>query len=322
MTARALTEEENRILNEKLRSNKPDASKQSSQDEQRIADLAKLSDLQYQRCREREAEQLKIGVGALDKLVNKKRKQLARESAEQKKVEAPDPDELWRSAGHIINHPRILDLFADELRREIAGEETNGKLLYLIATSRLFDKTMHAAIKGTSAGGKSEIRKQVLQFFPPESIVALTSMTEKALIYFEGDLAHKIFSMGEAVATEEQSFQDYLLRELISEGRINHVTPQKIGDQITSVTIRKEGPVAFLVTTTKAKLHPENETRMLSLEIDDTERQTKNVLMKVAEVRGLNHPSSSIMSRGGTSSAGSKPATAMWWCLIPKRWRR
>jgi len=147
-------------------------------------------------------------------------------------------------------------------------------------------------------------------------------MTEKALIYFEGDLAHKIFSMGEAVATEEQSFQDYLLRELISEGRINHVTPQKIGDQITSVTIRKEGPVAFLVTTTKAKLHPENETRMLSLEIDDTERQTKNVLMKVAEVRGLNHPSSSVMSRGGTSSAGSKPATAMWWCLIPKRWRR
>ena len=98
MTARALTEEENRILNEKLRSNKPDASKQSSQDEQRIADLAKLSDLQYQRCREREAEQLKIGVGA--------------------------PDELWRSAGHIINHPRILDLFADELRREIAGRPT------------------------------------------------------------------------------------------------------------------------------------------------------------------------------------------------------
>jgi hypothetical protein len=273
-----------------LRGDKPDASQQLGKDERRIAELAKLSDLQYQRCREREAEQLKIGVGALDKLVNNKRKQLAREGAEKKKVEAPDPDELWRNAGHIINHPKILDLFAAELRREIAGEETNGKLLYLVATSRLFDKTMHAAIKGTSAGGKSEIRKQVLQFFPPESIVALTSMTEKALIYFEGDLAHKIFSMAEAVATEEQSFQDYLIRELISEGRINHVTPQKIGDQITSVTIQKEGPVAFLVTTTKAKLHPENETRMLSLEIDDTEQQTKNVLRKVAEVRGLNHP--------------------------------
>ena len=161
------------------------------------------------------------------------------------------------------------------MRREIAGEEINGKLLYLIATSRLFDHTMHAAIKGTSAGGKSEIRKQVLQFFPPESIVALTSISEKALIYYDGDFAHKIFSMAEAVATEEQSFQDYLLRELMSEGRINHATVLKIGDQIVSVTIRKEGPIAFLVTTTKAKLHPENETRMLSLEIDDTEKQTR-----------------------------------------------
>ena len=299
---------------------KRDTPKQSSKDEQRIAELTKLSPLALAKRCKPIAKEMGITVADLKKLVAEKRKQLAGEG--KKKVEAPDPDELWRSASHIINHPRILDLFAAELRREIAGEEANGKLLYLVATSRLFDKTMHAAIKGTSAGGKSEIRKQVLQFFPPESIVALTSMTEKALIYFEGDLAHKIFTMGEAVATEEQSFQDYLLRELISEGRINHVTPQKIGDQITSVTIQKEGPVAFLVTTTKAKLHPENETRMLSLEIDDTERQTKNVLMKVAEVRGLNHPSSSIMSRGGTSSAGSKPATAMWWCLIPKRWRR
>jgi hypothetical protein len=265
------------------------ASKQPSKDEQRIAELAKLSALALAKRCKPIAKEMEITVGDLKKLVAEKRKQLARES-KKNEAEAPDADELWRSAGHIINHPRILDLFAAELRREIAGEETNGKLLYLVATSRLFDHTMHAAIKGTSAGGKSEIRKQVLQFFPPESIVALTSMTEKALIYFEGDLAHKIFSMAEAVATEEQSFQDYLLRELISEGRINHVTPQKIGDQIVSVTIQKEGPVAFLVTTTKAKLHPENETRMLSLEIDDTEKQTKNVLRKVAEVRGLNHP--------------------------------
>jgi hypothetical protein len=216
-----------------------------------------------------------------------RRRARAKKKAE---AEAPAPDELWRSAGHIINHPRILDLFAADLRREIAGEEINGKLLYLVATSRLFDKTMHAAIKGTSAGGKSEIRKQLLQFFPPESVVAFTSLSEKALIYYDGDFAHKVLSMGEAIATEEQSFQDYLLRELMSAGRIDYPTAQKVGDQIVTVTITKQGPVAFMVTTTKAKLHPENETRMLSLEIDDSERQTKDVLRKVAEVRGLNRP--------------------------------
>ena len=58
--------------------------------------------------------------------------------------------------------------------------------------------------------------------------------------------------------------------------------------------IEKEGPVAFLVTTTKNKLHAENETRMLSLEIDDSENQTKNVLGKVAQVEGLNHTSAQV----------------------------
>jgi hypothetical protein len=286
MTVREFTEEENRILREALRLDKPDAPKQLSKDEQRIAELVKLSELRYQQQREQAAEQLKIGVGALDKIVSKKRKQLA---SERKKIEPPDPGQLWCNARHIANHPHILDLFGASLGREIAGEKVNGKLLYLVATSRLFDKPMHAAIKGTSAGGKSEIRKRILQFFPPESIVAFTSISEKALIYYEGDFAHKIFSMAEAVAAEEQSFQDYLLRELMSEGRIRHDAAQKIGDSIITVTIEKQGPVAFMVTTTKAKLHPENETRMLSLEIDDTERQTREVIRKVAQVHGINN---------------------------------
>jgi hypothetical protein len=167
-------------------------------------------------------------------------------------------------------------------------------LLYLIATSRLFDKTMNAAIKGTSAGGKSEIRKRVLEFFPPESVVSFTGLSEKALIYYDGDFAHKILSMGEATATDEQEFQDYLLRELMSESRISYPTVQKVGGELVAVTIEKKGPVAFLVTTTKSKLHPENETRMLSLEIDDSENQTKDVLSKVAQVEGLNHSAAQV----------------------------
>jgi hypothetical protein len=115
--------------------------------------------------------------------------------------------QLRRAAAHIVEHPNILDLFAVQFRNVIAGETTNGKLLYLVATSRLFDKTMHAAIKGTSAGGKSEIRKRVLEFFPPESVVSFTSLSEKALLYYDGDFAHKILSMGEAVATDEQTFR-------------------------------------------------------------------------------------------------------------------
>ena len=102
----------------------------------------------------------------------------------------------------------------------------------------------------------------------------------------EDDFAHKILSMGEAAGAEQQCFQDYLLRELMSEGRLRYPVPQKIGGEIVTVIIEKNGPVAFMVTTTRTILHDENETRLLSLETDDSPEQTRRVLEKVAEVEG------------------------------------
>jgi hypothetical protein len=283
------TEDENRILNKVLRFDKRDTSTPpaSSKDEQRIAELAKLSPLAYDRCRKAEAEHLGVRPGALDRAVKTER-------GKKPKPAAPeiDPEELQHTAGHIIKHPDILSLFAKEFSKVVAGEAINGKLLYLVATSRLFDKPMSAAVKGTSAGGKSEIRKRVLEFFPPEDVVSFTSLSDKALLYYDGDFSHKILSMGEASATEEQKFQDYLLRELISEGRLRYPVPQKVGNEIRTVVIEKEGPVTFLVTTTKGKLDPENETRLLSLEMDDTREQTEKVLNKVALVEGLHNAGS------------------------------
>ena len=44
-----------------------------------------------------------------------------------------------------------------------------------------------------------------------------------------------------------------------------------------------EGPTGLLLTTTRLRLHPENETRMLSLEITDTPEQTRAILKAQAE---------------------------------------
>jgi hypothetical protein len=90
------------------------------------------------------------------------------------------------------------------------------------------------------------------------------------------------------MSPEEAKFQDYTLRELMSKGKVIYRVPQKVGNEIVTITIEKDGPVSFLVTTTRNKLDPENETRMLSLEVNDTEEQTKAVISKVAEVVGLN----------------------------------
>jgi len=126
-----------------------------------------------------------------------------RDPGEMNEAEATAFDEADRerceaSARHIIDCENVLELFANEIAKVLAGETLNTKMLYLVATSRLFGKCMNAAIKGTSSGGKSEIRKQVLEFFPPEEVVSFTTLSERALLYYEDDFAHKILSMGEA----------------------------------------------------------------------------------------------------------------------------
>ena len=196
--------------------------------------------------------------------------------------------ELRKSAAPIIDCKDVLGAFEAIWRKSMAGEVKSAKLLFLVATSRLFDHPMHAAIKGPSAAGKSEVRKRVLKFFPSEAVLSFTMLSERALLYFERDFCHMILSMGEAAGAEEQTLQDYLLRELMSDGKLRYPVAVKTKDGLATKIIEKSGPVCFLVTTTKHALHAENETRMLSIEVDDSADQTSAVLLKIAETEGLN----------------------------------
>jgi Toprim domain len=240
--------------------------------------------LAYEAGRNQAADDLHFRVSVLDEETARRIKLKLEEARSE-----PPPvniELLAASARDIIESEDVLELLVDDLSRVIAGEENYIKLIYLVGTSRLFGKCMHAALKGTSSVGKSELRKRVLKTLPPEAVIEFTSLTEKALLYFKDDFEHKVLSMGEAQGSEEFRLQDYLLRELMSEGKLRHFASMKVGSKIETVTIEKNGPVAFIVTTTQNSLNPENETRMLSLECDDSEEQTRRVLAKVAEVEG------------------------------------
>ena len=118
-------------------------------------------------------------------MANKRKKKRERDpgemtDAERAQFDAQDREKWESSARHIIESEDVLALFEREISKVIAGEALNAKLLLLVGSSRMLDKPMHAAIKGTSAGGKSELRKRVLAFFPTESVISFTSLTEKA----------------------------------------------------------------------------------------------------------------------------------------------
>jgi phage/plasmid primase-like uncharacterized protein len=256
--------------------------------ERKVDELAQLDRVGYDRVRRTARRELGIQQSTLDDLVKERRAQRKKATAKPQESPADKMRRLRASAAPIIESDNVLALFEEDFAQSFAGEEKNANLLYLTGTSRLFEEAMHAAIKGPSAAGKSKLRKAVLAFFPPEVVVAFTALSEKALLYMPDDISHKIFAMGEAQDGNEVRFQDYLLRELMSEGILRYPVVQKIDGELVTITIERQGPVAFMVTTTRNKLNPENETRMLSLEVDDSEQQTRDVLGKVASIEGYN----------------------------------
>ncbi len=78
-------------------------------------------------------------------------------------------------------------------------------------------------------------------------------------------------------------FATYLVRSLLSEGRLRYETVEKTKEGLVPRLIEREGPTGLIVTTTRLRLHPENETRMLSLTITDTREQTAAVFRALAQ---------------------------------------
>ena len=182
---------------------------------------------------------------------------------------------------------RILDSVADEIRsRGLVGEEKLAQTLYLVLTSRLLDKQVSAAVKGHSASGKSYTVETVAKFFPPEAYLEFTAMSERALVYSPEQYKHRTLIVYEVTALREgveDNMTSYFVRSLLSEGRIKYEATIRKDGGFTTKPITKEGPTNLIFTTTKTRVHAENETRILSLSTDDSRAQTARVIAELAD---------------------------------------
>jgi hypothetical protein len=191
--------------------------------------------------------------------------------------------EAWEACRKLAQEPDILGRFAEVLARSgVAGESRIAKLLYLALTSRLLEKPVSIALKGPSSGGKSHVVERVLSFVPASAYYALTAMSERTLAYSEEPIKHRFLVIYEAAGMSGE-FASYLMRSLLSEGRVRYETVEKTSEGMKPRLIEREGPTGLIVTTTAVKLHPENETRLLSLTVTDTQDQTRAVMAALAE---------------------------------------
>src|SRR5215208_4393838 len=186
--------------------------------------------------------------------------------------------EAWARCENLAYERDILGRFAQELTHSgVAGESRTAKILYLAVTSRLLEKPVSVAVKGTSSSGKSYLVERVLKYFPGSAYYALTAMSERALAYSEEPIKNRFLVVYEAAGLSSD-FQTYLIRSLLSEGRVRYEVVEKTSEGLKPRLIEREGPTGLIVTTTAVKLHPENETRLLSLSVADTQEQTRGVL--------------------------------------------
>ena len=179
-----------------------------------------------------------------------------------------------------------------------AGDTSNAKLLFLASLTRFSNKPVSVLIKGASGSGKSALMNMILRFIPEKDKEIFTSMSEKSISFMEeNSLRHKVLAIQEFNGLNNPE-GNTILRSLLSEGKIRRqtsITNTKDNNFTTQVNEVK-GPVSLFMTTTEKFIHPEDENRMLSITVDKSSGQIREVLLTIAEKFNGVNPSLEIFT--------------------------
>ena len=143
--------------------------------------------------------------------------------------------------------------------------------LMLAWASLRLDDPVSVLIQGPPSTGKSHLLETLMALWPPASYVFRSSLSPKALAYTSESLAHRAVILAEAVSLATSDESGYLLRTLLSEGRIVHESVEKTASglkaiKMESIKMEREGPTALFATTTRHKLEEQLISRAWVLE--------------------------------------------------------
>ena len=188
---------------------------------------------------------------------------------------------LFAAARTIIECPDVWALAVETMtQRGFAGDARHVELLYAIFTSRLLPRPMCAFLKAPSSSGKSWLLNRTLELFPPEAYEVKSGFSPKAIAYGRSDLRHKILAVQEASGLNGRE-GNMLVRTLISEGQVRWEVAGRQRHGFATREVVRPGPIAFVLTTTHDALHTEDETRALSIQVEDTKQQTRAVIRNI-----------------------------------------
>jgi hypothetical protein len=169
----------------------------------------------------------------------------------------------------------------------VVGEETNKRIAYLAAVSRLLEKPLAIVVQSASSAGKSSLMEAVLDFVPEEQRESYTAMTGQALFYMgQKNLKHKILAISEQRGADAAS---YPLKLLQSEGKLNIASTGKdpVSGKLVTHDYEVEGPVMLFLTTTAHEVDEELLNRCIALTVNEDREQTRAIHRRQREARTI-----------------------------------
>ncbi len=182
----------------------------------------------------------------------------------------------------------------------LVGEALAALVVFVVAVSCIREHPLNLFVKGHSSAGKNWLVKYVLRLLPKSAVREITSASEHAWSYSQSDFRHRVVYLqeqNEAVGAMDP------MRLLISEGRLVRIATAYEGGKRVTKRFVARGPVAAISTTTKNRLKTDDETRHISIWVDESKAQSREIVRSYARRRArLSTP------RIGTVADGASPA--------------
>jgi DNA primase len=226
-------------------------------------------------------------AGKLKLSIKPLRKALAAlgEQAEEAEEVLPETDgdapelgtERYERAVELLKDRRLLNRAAVDMKRlGHVGELAAKKLALVCAVSARSGKPIQPSTHAQSAAGKNYLWDTALGLLPPEMVVKRSGLSAKALFRTQANLKGAVLYIQEVAGSEDA---EYTIRVMQSDGRLEYEATEKMPNGgMKNVVYQTEGPTVVVQTTTKNHLHPENETRVFPIYLDESEAQTSRIV--------------------------------------------
>jgi hypothetical protein len=243
------------------------------------------NDNQVERLIRKIAERLEVGItpvaqalAAITRQLEEYRQQQLEARQTRPEIRKPLSETDTQAAVVFLEQPELLARTNEQIGRSgIIGETTNRLILWLIFTSRLTHRPLHAVSFGSSGTGKSHLQEKVGELIPEEDRIEITALTENAFYYFdEAELGHKLILIEDLDGIWSAL---YPLRELQSKQRISKtVTIKDRNGRTRTIHLKVHGPVSIAGCTTQESLYEDNANRSFLLYLDESPDQDERIM--------------------------------------------